>query len=203
MTNDLKFASLLVQFVTSIIPFVVLIKLRVRFNLEFLLYLLFSTIATFGFIITNIFKVHNSWIFYSYQFLSIILLSLFYFRTLSLKLFKLLAILIGIISLSVFLYEMKTKGFTNWSDSVVCLSFTFCPLIYFFETLQSKETVDKTSLNIVNATNFIYFSTTIFLFYFIHFILKNNLWFIHNFIEASSKLIIAYAFWKLPKTSQF
>lgn len=93
MTNDLKFASLLVQLVTGIIPFVVLIKLKVRFNLEFLLYLLFSTIATFGFIVTNIFKLHNSWIFYSYQFLSIVLLSIFYFRTLSLTLFKSLVIL--------------------------------------------------------------------------------------------------------------
>jgi hypothetical protein len=27
----------------------------------------------------------------------------------------------------------------------------------------------------------------------------SNLWFIHNFIEGSSKLLIAYAFWKLPK----
>jgi hypothetical protein len=203
MTNDLIFASLLVQLVTGLIPFIVLIKQKVRFNLEFLLYLLFSTIATFGFIVTNIFKLHNSWIFYSYQFLSIVLLSIFYFRTLSLTLFKSLVILIGIISLSIFSFEMKTEGFTNWSDSVVCLSFTFCPLLYFFETLQSKQNNSKTSLNIINSTNLIYFSSTILMFYFIHLILKNNLWFIHNFIEASSKLIIAYAFWKLPKTSQF
>jgi hypothetical protein len=79
-------------------------------------------------------------------------------------------------------------------------------LIFFFEFIISKNNIRSNFINTnlyVNAAILFYNGSSLFLFHYLFVILSNNVWYIHNFIEGSSKLLIAYAFWKLPKTSHY
>jgi hypothetical protein len=48
-----------------------------------------------------------------------------------------------------------------------------------------------------NASIFIYHTAAFSLFNYFSSFMTSYLWYFHNFIEGSSKLLIAYAFWKL------
>jgi hypothetical protein len=76
-------------------------------------------------------------------------------------------------------------------------------IVYFFDFVIDNSKKKSEILILVNTALFIYYSFSFLFNIYIDELMKNNLWFIHNFIEGSSKLLIAYAFWKQPKTAHY
>lgn len=203
MIINIKIISLFSQLVAGLFPLAVLFYKSLKFNLEFLLYLLSSILATFGFIYTSIYKLNNSWIFDCFQVCTIFFLTIFYYRLININLCRVIFLILGLLSLTSFIYELKTQGYTNWSLTILNVNFIICPIIYLIFSISKSNSEQSKSLEIINFSILIYYSTVFILFYFLEIIFKNNVWYVHNIVESASKLLIAYAFWKLPKTSLF
>jgi hypothetical protein len=109
-------------------------------------------------------------------------------------------------------YDGK-KGFQlllSSSGSQVWLGFDEFPIrisqskrVLDYLNSESQRNPQSFSYLIVNASIFIYNSFSFLFFLYITILMGNDLWYFHNIIEGISKLIIAYAFWKLPKSDNF
>lgn len=187
---------------TGLIPLVFIFKRKV--NIELIIYLSLSIVASAIIFYTSRFRINNHWVFNSYIFISYWMLFIFYLKLVKGKFQSQILKLSSIIFAIIFSWELSKTS--NLTSSLVAwnLSFLIWSILYFLTVTLNQET-DKRSLtyNYFNLSIFIYNCSCLLLFYYIDFIMVNKLWYIHNFIEGSSKLLIAYAFWKLPKTSQF
>lgn len=183
----------------GLMPLAVLFIGKRKFRIEFNLYLTASILSTFLILITNYFKINNAFVFDGFQLSSIILLSLFYFRNLDSKILSYIVIFLGFFCLSFYLIELVSLGYPQKSLVLENLCFIVCPILFYIDSIVSTQ---KTStLILLNTAIFIYKSISFLFFFFLVTLMVNNLWYIHNFIEGSSKLLIAYALWKLPKTA--
>jgi hypothetical protein len=187
--------------VAGSLPLVVLIIGKRKLNLEFLLFVCVSFSLTLAIIITKISGLNNAIIFDSWLICSIILLTFFYSRVIESKPFAIAVILIGVICLSATFWELMVIGYPNKALIIENISFILIPILMYISFLRYQNHSKGNSLILINTSIFVYKTTTFLLFYFLVTLMKNNAWYVHNFIEGSSKLLIAYALWKLPKTA--
>ena len=196
--------SLFYQLVAGILPLIVVLFLRKKINTILLIYLSSSVIATILLTITIKLNLYNLHIFNTYVAVAIICLFIFYLKILNNLLSKILIFLSFIIWLYTFVWELSKTD--DLQISVYSENFVFIlwSLLFYINFLLNSKFHSKDTRYLIhfNSAIFLYNCSCFILFYFMNYIMKNNLWFIHNFIEGSSKLLIAYSFWKLPKTSQ-
>jgi hypothetical protein len=199
--NLIIITSLIFQLAAGSLPLAVLFVGKRKLNLEFLLFLSISFSLTLAIIITKISGFSNAIIFDSWLVCSIILLTIFYSRVIVFKPFTIAVIIIGGISLSTTFWELMVFGYPNKALIIENISFILIPILMYISFLRYQNHSKGNSLILINTSIFVYKTTTFLLFYFLVTLMKNNAWYIHNFIEGSSKLLIAYALWKLPKTA--
>jgi len=203
MSINIFNSSLFFQIIASAIPLIVLAYKRTTFNSYLALVLFLSFVVIILQTITHLYKINNHILFNFYVFSSFILHFLFYVKNLK-KTFKLLAsipfpIFIGFSLFEIFKHELLTISFQITNFSLIYWSFLF-----FISLLKDDSPIsNKTTLQIVNISIFVYNSGSYILYLSIFSLMLNKYWFIHNIFEGCSKLLIAYAFWKLPKSDNF
>lgn len=185
----------------GILPLAILYFAKKKFNNEFILYLISSVLATAGIIFANYFNIGNSLIFKSFLICTILFLSFFFLKIFFTKIFKIIVSILFSVCLIIFF--LNNENYFKISLLIENLTFVICPILFFLDRINDSKETKNNSLNIIVSSIFFYKTSTFILFYFISELLLNNLWFVHNLIEGISKLLIAYAFWKLPKTSNF
>ncbi|MEN9302978.1 MAG: hypothetical protein RL264_1407 [Bacteroidota bacterium] len=151
---------------------------------------------------THFWRINNKWSFILYLILGYILYSFYFFSILKNKSANLFLVLIP---LFLVFFSIEYLGYNQFSNCVLFFIFIqlLGSLLYFISNIQSEMNLSKNNFHdLINGSIFIYATSTLFLFLILYFLMENHLWYIHNFIEGISKLIIAYAFWKLPKTSR-
>jgi hypothetical protein len=197
--------TLIFQLITGLLPLMILYFQKKKFNIEFLVYLGSSVIATFIFFILFKQRVNNLLIFNGYQIFSITCLSIFYYNICNKSLTKKLILLIGSFCLFILFYELSQTSFIEYSLVYRTIGFILFSVIFFIDYLNSERQRNLQSFSylIVNSSIFIYNSFSFLFFLYITILMVNDFWYFHNIIEGISKLIIAYAFWKLPKSDNF
>lgn len=186
----------------GILPLAVLLFGKRKFSKPFVLLLSVSVIATIMILFTNFQKIQNAIVFDLYQICLIVLLTFFYFQNILSKPLSFVTIVLGTISLLSSTIELISSGYLQMSLVIENLSFIIIPILMYLSVINESNSSISKSLILINSTLFFYKTTTFLLFFFSTDLLKNNLWYIHNFIEGFSKLLIAYALWKLPKPTQ-
>jgi hypothetical protein len=91
---------------------------------------------------------------------------------------------------------------TLYLSVFVYIIFSLSGSIYFLKNTQGNKKEDSVYLYF-NAAMLIYFSSTLIFFNILPMLTfqDSKIWVIHNAIGSISKLIIAYAFWKIPSRS--
>lgn len=193
--------TLIFQLITGLLPLMILFFQKKKFNIEFLVYLGSSVIATFIFFILFKYKVNNLLIFNGYQIVSITCLSIFYYNICKKSLTKKLILSIGSLCLIISFFELSQTSYIEYSLVYRTIGFILFSVIFYIDYLnsESQRNLQSFSYLIVNSSIFIYNSFSFLFFLYITILMGNDLWYFHNIIEGISKLIIAYAFWKLPK----
>lgn len=197
----LSFISLFFQLVAGIMPLAVILLKRRRINLELIIFLLTSFLSTLGIISSIYLEKSCSLIFDSWQILTIILLSIFYFRILGYTPYSILVALLGCICLSISLIEFYFLGYSHYGLVLENIIFIIAPLLFYIRTIRFNFFNDENTLVLINTAIFSYKTATVILFYFMVTLMENNVWYVHNFIEGLSKFLIAYALWKLPRAT--
>lgn len=200
----LTYISILFQLVAGILPLIFLFKKQFHYSL--VIYLTFSIFSTLILVVTSYFKINN--LLYHNFYVLISFISLFvYYINFRLKYLNIFLIISSIVFLSNFAIEIFQKGFVQSGIQISNISYSIWSLIFFFYLIDGsnlyKLKYDKKVYGIINASVLIYNCSAFFLYFKLFTLIKQDSWFIHNYIEGSSKLLIAYAFWKLPKTSHY
>lgn len=185
----------------GVLPLVFFFQKRKRFNVEFIIFLIVSFIATLIIFITSILKITNAIIFDGFQISSIFLLSIFYFRNIEFKLFSIIVICFGVIEFVFYMFELIILGYPEKSLIIENVGTICCSILLFISLLKNKYSPKNWTISIINYSIFMYKVTSFLLFYYCMILMVKDIWYVHNFIEGSSKLLIAYALWKLPKTA--
>lgn len=185
----------------GVLPLVFFFQKRKRFNVEFIIFLIVSFIATLIIFITSILKITNAIIFDGFQISSIFLLSIFYFRNIEFKFFSIIVICFGVIEFVFYMFELIILGYPEKSLIIENVGTICCSILLFISLLKNKYSPKNWTISIINYSIFMYKVTSFLLFYYCMILMVKDIWYVHNFIEGSSKLLIAYALWKLPKTA--
>lgn len=195
--------SLLYQLVAGILPLIVVFFYRKKIKSILLIYLSSSVIATILLTITIKLNIYNLHIFNTYVAVAIICLFIFYLKTLNNLWSKILIFISFLIWFFTFVWELLKTDDLQISVYLENFVFILWSILFYINYLINDKSYIKDNRYLIhfNSAIFLYNCSCFILFYFMNYIMKNNLWFIHNFIEGSSKLLIAYSFWKLPKTS--
>jgi hypothetical protein len=196
--------SILFQLVAGFTPLVFVFSRKNKILNFLIIHLGISFICSLLIFITRINHVYNLHIFNFYILSSSLFLPIFYFKLIQNRLLKFILIIVFLGNLSIVINELFHSEYLvnavvseNITEIILCLFFLLDLL------LSNKKPENQLSLLLINSSIFFYNCFSFLFNFYISEIMVSNLWFIHNFIEASSKLIIAYAFWKLPKTSQY
>lgn len=197
--DKLSFASLFFQLVAGFLPLMVIFLLKRKITIELTLYLLLSFISTLTIMILVNLKLSCALIFDTWHFITIVLLTIFYFRTIELIAFKIITLILGVLVFTNSIWEYVAFGYPNNALVIENISFIIIPILMYLSVIKESDSSMSNSFILINSSLFIYKTSTFLLFFFLTDLLKNNLWYIHNFIEGLSKLLIAYALWKLPK----
>jgi hypothetical protein len=197
---NIYYISLVFQLLCGILPLLIVINRKAIYKTELVIFLLSSVIATIGIFITTKFQMYNHYIHNSYLIIEILCLCQFYFKIFNSKKIKAILFSVTGLLLAISILEVIKIGVMIFSMKIISLCIILISLFYLLNNLMS------TSLNhinqpvlLINSSFIVYHGSSFILIYFIMNIMSNNLWHFHNFIEGISKLIIAYAFWKLPK----
>lgn len=197
------FISLFFQLLAGILPIIFFLIRAPKNSYELLVLLFCSVIATILTMYTSLCRINNHFIFNSYLLIEFSCICVFYSKAIKSKYsFLFLYAIVPFLIFSIFeLYQNGTIIFGVKISSLFYIGFS---VIYFLKYLFDSEQEHKYNFTyIINASFFIYNCSAFILIFYIMKLMTNNLWFIHNFIEGSSKLLIAYAFWKLPKTAHY
>jgi len=190
--------SRIFQILAGIIPLFFLSKRKI--NLELKLLVVISLICSILLFITGRLHLRNVFIFNTYQFFNVFLLSIFYYNIIDYKPFKKIVFVIAFLMLTLFSIESVQINNLNYFLKLEKICFVFYALLYFINYLISEEKIYNFNfISQVNTAFLIYYSFSFLFNVYIDELMIADLWFIHNFIEALSTLVIAYAFWKLPK----
>ncbi len=197
------YLSVYFQLLTGIIPLFISLR-RVYLHPSLLLFLAFSVLSTIVLLITSYNGINNHVFHNFYLLISFLLLSKFYYD-IGQTMLKAVIIFSTLILFTVSTFEFFDYYFLPNSFKIINLSYITWSIFFFIQSLE-KDKVGKHNSNdyhIINTSIFLYNTSSFILIFYIMNLMNNNLWYIHNFIEGSSKLLIAYAFWKLPKTSHY
>jgi hypothetical protein len=88
------------------------------------------------------------------------------------------------------------------SSSIIYVLWSILGLVSILKTNEIKHQLNSTS-TFFNIAILFYFSGSVILFFIFDMLNSSNyhIWTVHNILEIISKLIITYAFWKLPSKS--
>jgi hypothetical protein len=193
----LVYFSVYFQLIAGILP-LFFIKKSNQSNRIIFYYLFSSCLSTVINLTTAYMHINNHMIHNIYLMVSFLLLALFYFlngRHL-LRFFVLIGS--GLFYSICFFEHFKTSLLLN-GHRVANLVYIIWSLTFFIQSIMKKSNSNLSKTYVLfNASIFIYHTASFFLFTFLWSLVTSNLWYFHNFIEGSSKLLIAYAFWKLP-----
>lgn len=148
-------------------------------------------------------KVHlnNLLIFNSYYLISFISVVIFYFKLIESKKIKYYILFLAFVSLFIFFWEIKNSNYIEIALISEKFSVLVFSLLYFVYIISAD-------IKEINYKPYILINTY-FLFYGsfgalsnleIDLLMITNYWFIHNLVDGLSKLIIAFAIWRQPRT---
>jgi hypothetical protein len=194
-----------IQIISGFLPLVVLLFHRKKFNLEIVLLLTLSVLATILLLVFALLFHNNHAVFNAYAISELICLTIYFYRIISNSYIRKLILGLAIILGGVFIWEMNRTSYLEVSLlTQIAYKITLC-VLFFMASLHSytiPSSMHKTQEKFV-LTIFLYSSFSLIFFSFLDELMITGVWFIHNIVESLSKLFIAYAFWKLPKTTHF
>lgn len=195
------YISLYFQLLAGLLPIIFYLNKLGKENLELLILFCASFIATLSILFTNQFKINNHYIFNAYVIIEFCCISVFYSKLFKLKYSKLIKLLI-IPFLFLFFFEIYQNDVIILGSKLTSLTYIIYSISFFIKYLNiSRRSNEYKFSQAINASLFIYNCSAFILIFYIMKLMNSNLWYVHNFIEGSSKLLIAYALWKLPKTA--
>jgi hypothetical protein len=195
------YISLCFQLLAGLLPIIFYLNKLGKENLELLILFCASFIATLSILFTYQFKINNHYIFNAYVIIEFCCISVFYSKLFKLKYSKLIKLLI-IPFLFLFFFEIYQNDVIILGSKLTSLTYIIYSISFFIKYLNiSRRSNEYKFSQAINASLFIYNCSAFILIFYIMKLMNSNLWYVHNFIEGSSKLLIAYALWKLPKTA--
>jgi hypothetical protein len=195
------YISLYFQLLAGLLPIIFYLNKLGKENLELLILFCASFIATLSILFTYQFKINNHNIFNAYVIIEFCCISVFYSKLFKLKYSKLIKLLI-IPFLFLFFFEIYQNDVIILGSKLTSLTYIIYSISFFIKYLNiSRRSNEYKFSQAINASLFIYNCSAFILIFYIMKLMNSNLWYVHNFIEGSSKLLIAYALWKLPKTA--
>lgn len=183
----------------GILPIAYLFLSKKRIFISLTLYLSFSFLATLGIVISTKMGANNHWIIKLYNFTSFLCLMHYFYKILSSKINY--SLIFSILYIAVFILDYVFSTSNIFLVSILFI-ITCCILFFINETKKENRSVEFRTVSIINASLLFYFSFSFIFLSLLWKLINYQIWEIHNIIESTSKLIITYAFWKLPKTSQ-
>ena len=191
------------QLLLGILPIAVLLFTNKKFDLSFRLFLYSSILSTFVIIITTHFGINNHIVALIYIIISYSFIYNFFRKYFSIEIIRYLNLLVLIFYI-IAIVEYFLNNRLNYTIPIYYLNILIWAVIYFYSQLISNDDNNNDKIRNIIVFSLLFYSSFSFLIsIIIHKLIYNHLWYIHNFIEGSSKLLIAYAFWKLPKTSHY
>lgn len=192
----LLYFSVYFQLIAGMLP-LFFIKKSNKSNKIIFYYLFSSCLSTIISLITAYMHTNNHMIHNVYEMASFLFLALFYFLN-GRNLLRFLVLVGSGLFYSICFFELfKTSLLLN-GQKTANLVYIIWSLTFFIQSIlkKSNSSLFRTYV-LFNASIFIYHTASFFLFKYLLALVTSNLWYFHNFIEGSSKLLIAYAFWKL------
>ena len=202
MVSVLKL-SVILQFVTGVLPLLFLVIYKKKLRVEFVILLLASAITTLILFITASFGIKNWFFFNFYNAIYLTCITIFYFSLLRSSPFRKYVLILSFLCGAVLIYDLTYLDIINLTLPAVFFSTTTFTVFYFIDNLgkKSKSQTSKAYF-IINTSLCMYSSFSFFISLELETMLANQYWIIHNVVEASSKLVIAYAILKIPKTTE-
>ncbi|MCF8444989.1 MAG: hypothetical protein K9G29_08285 [Crocinitomicaceae bacterium] len=194
--------SVMIQFVTGIVPLLFLLIYKRKLRVELVLLLLASATTSLILLVTCSLGIKNWFFFNLYSVINLTCLTVYYYNLLQVKTLKIVILLLASICGAVIIYELTYYDIINLSLPALFLSFTLYSILYLIDNLGKSSTPNSKGYFIINTTFFIYNGFSFFMSLELETMLANQYWIIHNVVEASSKLVIAYAILKIPKTTE-
>ena len=194
-------SSLIFQIVTGTLPILFVIFLKRNLRIEFVILFSASVITTLILYITAMLGIKNLVFWNLYASIEVICMAIFYYHLLDSQKAKITVIVIASICVSSIIWELSYFELVNKTLSIIMLGNLLYTILFFIENLGKKATPNLNAYLLINSVLCIYNSFTFFLSFEVDIFLLNNFWNYHNFIEGTSKLVIAYAILKLPKRS--
>lgn len=195
--------SILIQICVGFLPIVFVIYSSDLKKHGFILSLLI--ISFLSDLLNSISDLNAEIIWNSYNFFEFTLLALIHNKYNNSFWYKLLLIVSSVIFSIQYAVEFNILNTMNKSLSLSVIFYIIWSLVgsmFYLKNTQAYKSENSEYLYF-NAAMLIYFSSSLIFFNIIPFLTCNdgNIWIIHNVVESISKLIIAYAFWKLPSRS--
>ena len=194
--------SVILQFVTGVLPLLFLVIYKKKLRVEFVILLLASAITTLILFITASFGIKNWFFFNFYNAIYLTCITIFYFLLLRSSPFRKYVLILSFLCGAVLIYDLTYLDIINLTLPAVFFCTTTFTVFYFIDNLgkKSKSQTSKAYF-IINTSLCMYSSFSFFMSLELETMLANQYWIIHNVVEASSKLVIAYAILKIPKTT--
>ena len=187
------------QLVAGFLPIIFYFR---KFSIKYLeIFILFiaSFISTFLVLYTYLNKLNNHIVFNSYVIIEFICITIFYYR-ISKQKYKLLFLILSLVFISISSFDFYVNSYLALTSKYTSFIFIIYGISYLLQVIFNKSNEsDSLFLQIFSGANLFYNGSAFLLIYFISKLVENDLWYIHNIIEGISKLLIAYAFWKLPR----
>ena len=202
MVSVLKL-SVILQFVTGVLPLLFLVIYKKKLRVEFVILLLASAITTLILLITASFGIKNWFFFNFYNAIYLTCITIFYFSLLRSSPLRKYVLILSFLCGAVLIYDLTYLDLINLTLPALFFSTTTFTVFYFIDNLgkKSKSQTSKAYF-IINTSLCMYSSFSFFMSIEVHAMMLNHYWMIHNFLESFSKLVIAFAVLKLPNKSE-
>ena len=198
----LVYFSAYFQLIAGILPLFFIRKSN-QSNRIIFYYLFSSCLSTIISLITAYMHINNHMINNIYLMVSFLLLAFFYFLN-GRHLLRFLVLIGSGLFYSICFFELFNTSLLFDGFKAANLVYIIWSLTFFIQSILKKSNYSLSKTYVLfNASVFIYHTSSFFLFSYFSTLMVSNLWYFHNFIEGSSKLLIAYAFWKLPNQTYF
>jgi hypothetical protein len=196
--------SVFFQLIAGFIPLVVLWVRKVKADSALVGSIGLSFVISLILIITGYFKQNNFFFFNTYAIGSVILFGIFYYRSIENKKMQYFVLATTVLCVLIFFFELSRKDVISVTIKFQNVFYIIWSLLFFIDFMLKSNFTDAKSKStlIIIAAIFLYNCTSFILLNHIDLFLDKNLWVLHNFSESACKLMIAYAFWKLPKLDE-
>jgi hypothetical protein len=201
---NLLYTSVFFQLIAGLIPVLILFNKELQLKFWLMTYLIASVISTITLLITSGLGIHNVIIFNAYLLIEFICISAIYYSLIKNGLVKKTISFIVLCILLKILYDIRTSNYVLDGFKSTNLFEISLVLFFLFDQLKNDEYSKNESQLTGFSIYFISYKTSVFLLmYYISKMIKTDLWYLHNFIEGSFKLLIAFSFWNITKKSTF